>query len=123
MKLKEALGKIAPVVGMTSLIAAPSSISDERATPSDEVTGLLEYSASQLAKVQEAQDNAQSDAAYWGYEGQRAYWQAVVYIAQAAEKVGPDNLPDVEAPDLSNGVVMDLCARMERWGKQILEAA
>ena len=42
-------------------------------------------------------------------------WQAVVRLFEAAEITGPDNLPDV--------VVMDAAFHMERFGKQVLEAA
>jgi hypothetical protein len=45
-----------------------------------------------------------------------------VNILEAAEITGPDNLPDVHYDD-SPGVVMDLCARQENFGKDVLLAA
>lgn len=120
MKLDDVLSKLAPVVGYTSMIAAPHSVRIDQPDPKRITLGGA-YEA--LAHVQDRQKNAGSDAAYWGYEGQRGYWQAVVYLFEAAKITGTDNLPNVVIPDLSNKVVMDAAYHMEQFGKQVLEAA
>ena len=118
MNLKQALEPIAPVVGFSSLIGAPGSVSEERIVGAD-----LQNAIKKLAEIKDAQKNCGSDYAYWGYEGQRAYWSAVVDILQAAELVGNDNLPDVPPPDTEGKVVMDACWYIQKYGRDILEKA
>lgn len=119
MKLSDALSRLRPIVGLTSLIGAPNSISVERAGTG---TALAE-AQNKLAAAKAAQDACRSDAAYWGYEGQVAFWRCVVDLLKAAEITGPDNLPDVNLPDLEGGIVMDLCGRLEGFGRTVLCAA
>lgn len=118
MKLNEVVGKLAPVVGLTSMIGAPGSVRLGQIDP-DRITFGGAHEA--LANVKNLQDNCGSDAAYWGYEGQRAYWQAVVYLFEAAKITGPDKLPDMALPDLSGHVVMDAAFYLEQFGKRVLD--
>lgn len=118
MNLEQALRPIAPVVGLSSLIGAPESISTETATDIG-----LQKAVEILEKIKDAQKNCGSDYAYWGYEGQRSYWSAVVNILQAAKLVGNDNLPDVPPPDTEGKVVMDACWHIEKYGRDVLEKA
>jgi len=118
MNLKQALEPIAPVVGFSSLIGAPGSVSTEKTVDID-----LKTAVKKLAEIKDAQKNCGSDYAYWGYEGQRAYWSAVVDILQAAELVGDNNLPDVPPPDIEGKVVMDACWYIQKYGKDVLEKA
>lgn len=120
MRLNDVVGKLAPVVGLSSMIGAPGSVRLGQIDP-DRIT--LGGAHEALANVKNLQDNCGSDYAYWGYEGQRAYWQAVVYLFEAAKITGPDELPDVAFPDLSNKVVMDAAFYIERFGKEVLAAA
>lgn len=117
MTLEEALAPIAPVVGLSSLIGAPESVSSRQAEgPS------LDAARTRLAALKKAMDHATSDYSYWGYAGQHSYWTAVVDILEAAELVGNDRLPDVPAPE-TGGVVMDSMAQIESYGRAILDAA
>jgi hypothetical protein len=102
------------------MIAAPESV---RLNQPDSKRITLGGAYEALAHTQDRQKNCGSDAAYWGYEGQRAYWQTVVYLFEAAEITGPDHLPDVQMPDLSNQVVMDAAYHMEQFGKTVLKTA
>lgn len=118
MNLEQALGPIAPIVGFSSLIGAPESVSTEKIVDID-----LQEAMKTLEKIKDAQKNCGSDYAYWGYEGQRSYWSTVVNILQAAKIVGSDNLPDVPPPDTEGKVVMDACWYIEKYGRDILEKA
>lgn len=122
MKLSEALSAIHPVMGASSVIAAlfgaadPSSVSDKKAT--DNIAEV----AARIEEVKNRQDNCQSDAAWWGYEGQLSYLKAVYDVLTAAELVGKDNLPDVDPPR-QDGIVMDIYYQQEQYGKEILRRA
>jgi hypothetical protein len=118
MNLETALNPIAPVVGFSSLIGAPDSVSSQLYKD-----GGLDYAKQKLQSIITAQNNCQSDYAYWGYEGQKAYWRAIVRILEAVELVGKDNLPDVLPPDTTNSVVMDACGKIEQYGNEILSKA
>jgi hypothetical protein len=120
MKLNEVLSQLAPVVGLSSMIGAPGSVRIGQIDPNRLTLGGVHEA---LANIKNLQDNCGSDAAYWGYEGQRAYWQTAVYLFEAAKITGPENLLDVEIPDLKGHVVMDACYHMEQFGKRVLEAA
>lgn len=120
MRLDDVMNTIRPVVGRTSLIGAPDSVDPIGASPG---TLTLEGAREKLAAVKEAQDSARSDAAYWGYEGQRAYWACVESLLEAAEITGPDNLPDVPIPDVSAHVVMDAAFHLENFGAEVLKRA
>lgn len=117
MNLKDAFKPIAPVIGLTSLIGAPGSI----AGCPPKVPTLVE-ARDHLKAVKEAQDRCTSDAAYWGYAGQIGFWATAVDILEAAEITGPDNLPDVDPPDLKNCLVMDAIGRMKNYGAAIRHA-
>lgn len=121
MKLSEVMGRLAPVVGLSSLIGDPASVRTQGAS-ADAVT--LGGAQEALAHVEHMQANAQSDYAYWGYQGQVSYWRAVVSLLEAADVTGPDNLPDIE-PDFLNRnlVVMDACHYMEKWAESVKAAA
>jgi hypothetical protein len=123
MNLQQAIEGIHSPKGFTSVIEAlfaggdPNSIKDQNAIGKTRADAEAE-----LAKVQKAQSECKSDAAYWGYMGDISYWRAVVNIMQAAELVGADNLPDVPMPKWG-GVVMDECSKVEDFGRRMLIAA
>lgn len=121
MRLDDLMSKLRPVVGLSSLIGAPSSV---RGIGADADRVTLGGAREALAHVEAQMIAATSDAAYWGYQGQVSYWRAVVKLYEAAELTGPDDLPDIE-PDFLEGdhVVMDLCHRMETWAGWVLDAA
>lgn len=122
MKLTEALSKIHAPKGMTTVIAAVMS-GDFKPIRDQSAVGVgLEEARSNLAKVKEMQSNCGSDWAWWGYEGDVAYWSCVISLLEAAELVGPDNLPDVEAPS-TDGVVMDVQSNVEGFGRKVLQLA
>ena len=123
MTVDEALAKIHAPKGLTSMIAGVMSgdfapIQDQNAEGSS-----LTLAMAELERAQRAQVNAKSDWAFWGYQGDVSYWRAVVSILEAAEITGPNDLPDIEGPDLTNCVVMDACSKVESFGKAILEQA
>lgn len=121
MKLDEIMRKLEPVVGISSAIGAPDSV---RLGGADADRVSLGGAREALAHAEHMQAEAKSDAAYWGYQGQVSYWRAVVNLYEAAELVGPDNLPDIEPTFIGgNYVVMDLCHHMETWAKSVLTAA
>lgn len=122
MKLADAINSISAPVGMTSAIAALHTGNLAPVSGQSAVDSSLQTARGKLAEVTEAQRTCGSDWAWWGYEGQVAYWRAVVSLHEAAQLVGHDNLPDVAAPS-GGGVVMDLCAKVERFGQEVLKLA
>lgn len=117
MKLSHVLGQLEPVVGLTSLIAAPESIGTAaRGIPN------LGAARDHLTRARSAQAACKSDAAYWGYVGQIAYWRTVVNLLLAAEITGPGDLPDVPLPE-RGGVVMDMASDLENFGVRVARAA
>jgi hypothetical protein len=118
VRLADVWPRIAPVAGLTSAIAAPESVAARG--PAAPVS--LASARAERDGLIRARDASTSDAAYWGYVGQIAYWRAVVSLLEAVELVGPDNLPDVEPPD-QDGVVMDNAARLQEWGDEVLARA
>lgn len=121
MKLSDVMDRLAPAVGLSSLIGAPESVRAEGAQ-AEQVT--LGGAREALAHAEHMQAGALSDYAYWGYQGQVSYWRAVVSLLEAAEITGPDNLPEI-APTFLDGnhVVMDLCHHMETWARSVRDAA
>lgn len=120
MKLEEALNKIGgPTRGVTSMISGLMTGDVAPISGDKRVAESLAQAREKLASVQKAQSECKSDWAWWGYQGDISYWETVVSLLEAAEIVGPNNLPDV-AYDDSGGVVMDICARQERFGKEVL---
>lgn len=127
MKLTQALRHLGGVpVGLTSLIAAPSSVDtgakDPQALTAAGVEAGLAHATEKVMLLKHERDVCGSDAAYWGYAGQVSYWEAVRNIFEAATLVGPDNLPDIPAPK-NAGVVMDIMAQQERYGQSVLSSA
>ena len=121
MQLNEVMDRLAPVVGLSSLIGAPESVRFGGAS-SERVN--LGGAREALAHAEALQRDAKSDAAYWGYVGQVAYWRCVVALLEAAEITGPDDLPDIPPDFLDrNQVVMDAAWSMEQWGRAVLDAA
>ena len=123
MTLQEALSQIHAPKGLSSVIEGVMRGDFDPIREQDATGKTLGHARVELERVREAQANCKSDWAYWGYEGDKAYWQAVVSILEAAELVGPDSLPDIPVPNLQNCVVMDSCARLSNWGAAILKAA
>jgi len=121
MKLEDCLNHIRPIKGITSVIDAFLS-GDFNPVSDIEVTSNLKKMQTELSEVKEAQENCQSDGAYWGYQGQKSYLQSIVYLLKAAKLVGKDHLPYVRYPKL-DGLVMDSCYDMEKFGQDVYEKA
>jgi hypothetical protein len=83
----------------------------------------LETAQANLQKATEAQHDCGSDAVWWAFEGERAFWQAVVYLLESAQLVGLDNLPDIAPPDPKYRMVMDRAWAIEQFGEAVLAAA
>jgi len=123
MKLKEILEKIQAPKGLTTVIAALHTGDLKPAFSSKaDVNTSLKDARNELEKVLAAQEVCGSDWAWWGYEGDKAYWRCLIYLLEAAEITGPDNLPEVKLPPL-DGIVMDNCSEIERFGKAVLSKA
>lgn len=127
MTLQEAIDRLgSPPIGATTLIGAVTS-GDFSSIPKDpkpqynDPTTILEVAGARLEDRREAQRNCGSDWAYWGYEGEIGYLKSVVALAEAAEKVGADNLPEIEGPK-QGGVLMDCIAHQIRWANAVLAA-
>lgn len=118
MELAGVLEHLSPIVGLSSAIGAPESVSGAG------LTGIptLEQAKARLSHFQERQDTCTSDYAYWGYAGQVSFWKVVVNLLDAAALVGPEHLPDVPLP-ARDGVVMDNMAALERFGAEVLRRA
>jgi hypothetical protein len=123
MNVQQAISGIHAPKGVTSVIAGVMSGDFDPIRDQSAVGTSLEGARAKLSAVKHAQDTCKSDWAYWGYQGGRSYWQAVVYILEAAELVGANNLPDIPIPDVSGKVVMDACSYIEQFGRNILETA
>ena len=127
MKLNEALRALgSPPVGVTSLLAATIGGGDFRSVSGSAAgsSATLADAEAQLRHVRDAQNACQSDAAYWGYQGQASYWSAVVDVLKAAAITGPDSLPDIPAPDHDGPhALMDHCSIIERFGRNMLVKA
>lgn len=122
MKAKEALESVWPVKGMTTMISGILSRDwDSIRGPGEEATSSLLQVEAALERANDAQANCKSDAAYWGYMGDISYLRATRDILKAIEICG-DDLPDVPKPN-RDGVVMDLCSQIERFGSKILRLA
>ncbi len=117
MTVEEVFNSIAPIVGITSMIGAPSSVGGRASA-----VPTLAAAREQYAKVKVLQDEATNDVSYWGYAGQVSYWKALCDVLEAAALVGPDSLPDVPLPT-GQGVVMDSMAELERFGSKVLRLA
>jgi hypothetical protein len=116
MDFDDVMSRLEPIVGLSSLIGAPSSVRIG-AVPGGAVTLGGAYEA--LAHAEHQQKGSTSDYAYWGWQGQVSFWRTVVSLLEAAEVTGRDHLPDVPFPDLDGKVVMDACSYMEEWGKEV----
>lgn len=123
MNVEEALSKIHSPKGMTSVIEGVLTGDFDSIRSQDATNASLTEARAKLESIQKTQAECKSDAAYWGYEGDAAYWRAVVSILEAAVITGPENLPDIEAPNTEGRVVMDACSLIEKYGKAILSAA
>lgn len=109
--------------GVSSMIASLMSgdldpVSGGEDTPGDPA---LDQAKDKLQEAQEKQQNCGSDYAYWGYEGQIAYWRSVVNLLEAAKVAGSEDLPGHYRVPEFKGVVMDVCAKMETWSQNILD--
>ena len=123
MTLEEALSKIHQPAGATSLIAALMPGGDLNSIASAEsIEKNIDIVKEGLSDARLAQQAATSDAAYWGYVGQIAYLSALADILKAVAITGPDDLPYIPAPK-TDGVLMDVCANIEGYGKSVLKAA
>lgn len=122
MNIQEAISRIHAPKGMTSVIAGVMSGDFDSIRNQDAIGQSLDTAKEKLESIKKAQRNCGSDWAWWGYQGDIAYWSAVVSLLEAAELVGADNLPDVEAPS-KDGVVMDVCSRVEEFGREVLKRA
>lgn len=127
MTLRDALERLGgPVLGLTSLIDSVRSgnldaVSGKAADSASTPAALFERATAEEARLQRGMDGATSDAVYWGYAGQHAYWRAVRMVAEAAVLTGGD-LPDVAAPHLP-GIVMDDMSALTQFGEDVLRRA
>lgn len=122
MKLQDALSRIHAPKGQTSVITGLLTGDFAPIRDQSAIGVHLSEARQKLEQAREAQRNCTSDWAWWGYNGDIAYWTCVVDLLSAAEIVGADNLPDIPLPELS-GVVMDVQAKIEDWGAKVLHAA
>lgn len=122
MTLAEAFSRINAPKGYTTAVSALLSGDLSPMESQSAVGASLAQAKETLASVQKSQTDCRSDWAWWGYQGDISYWLAAVDILRAADLVGADKLPDVPAPG-NSGVVMDLCARVENFGRGVLAAA
>lgn len=126
MRLAEALSIIHPPQSTTTLmgsvLAGDSGAADNSQATAD-VT--VEQAEAKLASVTESQNQATSDATWWGWDSQRAYWSCVVNLLKAAAITGPDEMPPVLPPVslVRGGMLMDMNFEMEEWGKAVLARA
>lgn len=123
MNVTEALSLIHAPKGVTTIIGAAQTGDFAPILRQDASDTPLTTAREKLARVREQQRRCSSDWAYWGYAGDVAYWSAAVAILEAAEIVGPENLPDVPAPQLEGRVVMDACSEVRRFGGEVLRLA
>jgi len=123
MRLETAINSIHAPQGVTTLISGLLSGDFDSVFHKDAVGKSLGEVEDMLAGVRRQQRDCASDAAWWGYNGEIAYLAAVRDLLKAAEITGPDNLPDVDIPDLSAGIVMDLQAKVTRFGAEVLKQA
>ena len=120
MRFDDVAARIGPMYGLTTMIDSPASV-DIRQPEVERLT--LGGAREKLAHMLQMREDARSDAAYWGYDSQCAYWQCIVSLLEAAQIVGRDLLPDVEIPDLSGQVVMDANWDLIQFGARVLELA
>lgn len=123
MKLSDILPKIHAPKGVTTVMAAVMSGDCDSIKGGDAVGKSLEEAKAELKKAKTNIDNCTSDWSYWGYAGDLAYWRATCALLEAAKLVGADNLPDVPLPDMEGGVVMDIQAKLEHFGEEVLSKA
>ena len=123
MKLEEAIAAIHAPKGITSVIAGVMSGNFDPIREQSGAESSLLGARAKLAAARNAQQNCGSDWAFWGYEGDIAYWEAVVNILEAAEITGADNLPNMPPLDDRPAVVMDMCDRVRQYGIEILRIA
>lgn len=122
MKLKDALSKIFPAQGATTVMSALMTGDFSSVKEVGIVEKGINELEQELKETIEAQRNCGSDWAYWGYEGTISYLKSAIHILKAAKMVGEDNLADIDAPN-SNGVVIDVQANVERFGEKIYQEA
>lgn len=123
MTVQEAIGNIHAPKGLTSVLNGLMS-GDYSVLPHEKGIGAdLKTAEENVAKYQKQLAQCTSDWSYWSILGDKAYWEAVRDILEAATIVGPDNLPDVEKPNFEGLVVMDSISRVTTYGRTILSKA
>ena len=123
MNVNDALSKIHAPKGFTTVMSAALTGNFDPIRGQDAVGTSIDAAKAKLESVMKAQVECGSDWAFWGYEGDRAYWSAVVDILEAAKLVGAANLPDIAAPKLDGLIVMDACYKVEEFGRAVLKEA
>ena len=122
MTLQDALSGFRAVKGVSSAIGGILN-GDFSVLGNPDGTGkALSEAKAELAKAEQALRNVQSDYAYWAVLGDVTYWRTVCNLMEAADLCGPDALPDVAFPP-NDGIVMDLLAKQERFGNEVLRLA
>lgn len=122
MKLKEAIESIHAPKGVTTVIAGVMSGDYSVLEKQNGLDADHETVKAKIKAYTQQLNDCKSDWAYWGILGDLTYWEAIGDILEAAKIVGPDNLPNVAAPELG-GVVMDSIGRVGDFGKEILRRA
>lgn len=64
-----------------------------------------------------------SDIAWIGYKTHEVFWNVVCNIYEAASILGPENLPDIQPPDVGLLSTYEKITRLEQYGQQILKTA
>lgn len=123
MTVQDAINKIHAPKGITSVISGLLS-GDYSVLPHEKgKNASLEKANEMVAQYKKSLDECKSDWAYWSILGDLEYWKAIRNILEAGDLVGNENLPEVEAPNLANCVVMDAIGKVETFGKSVLNKA
>jgi len=109
-------------MSLTTFLASPLK-RDREFLSAEDVSAMLVAANKAREQVLEAWKNCQSDAAHWAYSGEHAYLKALCDILQAAEAVGPDNLPDLPLPRVEGECLMTAISNVREFGEHVLGLA
>lgn len=122
MKLEDALSKINPPKTLGSLINSTLGYNEiiQHESPAGKT---LEEAHAHRDMAIDRMANSNSESEYWNYQGELSAWQAACDVLEAAELVGPDNLPDITYPKKLGPDITSACAQLEGWGQNVLYEA
>ena len=120
MTVEEAIDKIHAPKGVTSVISG--LLSGDYSVLNDQkgIEASFEKAEEMVAGYEKKLKECKSDWSYWSILGDLEYWKAVKNILEAG-KLNNGVLADVAAPDLKNGVVMDLIGKVTSFGEEVLK--